>query len=280
MSHQPTLPGIPKRTGSRVSADGRSHSGSRDGPSPGPYGPDRALASRTPRQALEAGTTTRAHYGGRGDGSLISADLSPSLASRLRARLDVNGSPEYALTWTYWDMPSGPPIYRLRASARRTSDSGCGGWPTPMKVDADGGPRQQDGRRGAMLREAVSGWATPTTRDWKSGGANLSQSLYRKDGKMRNDLLDYQAAIAGWQSPTAGDARSRTYQYDQHDKTRPRLSNEGCLSGAPQIGFPAPTEKRGALNPELSRWLQGYPDTWTRSAPTETPSSRRSRQNS
>ena len=34
-----------------------------------------------------------------------------------------------------------------------------------------------------------------------------------------------------WQSPNAGDAKGRTYQYDNHDKTRPRPSNEGLLVG-------------------------------------------------
>ena len=36
----------------------------------------------------------------------------------LRANLDGNGSPECVLKWRLWDMPSGPPICALRASAR------------------------------------------------------------------------------------------------------------------------------------------------------------------
>src|SRR5690242_21166272 len=54
-----------------------------------------------------------------------SAVLQSSLESRLRARLDVHGSPEYVLTWKTWDMPSGPLICALRASARPTSGNGC-----------------------------------------------------------------------------------------------------------------------------------------------------------
>src|SRR5690606_34287245 len=95
-----------------------------------------ALASLTPRQALEKGMTTRGPYGGRGAGSSLSADLQLFLASRLHQKLDVNGSPEYELTWSLWDMPWGPPICRLRASARRTSGSDFSGWPTPIVDDA------------------------------------------------------------------------------------------------------------------------------------------------
>ena len=61
-----------------------------------------------------------------------SASLQSRLENKLRARLDVNGSPEYVLTWKAWDMKSGPPICALRARARPTSGNDSSGWPTPM----------------------------------------------------------------------------------------------------------------------------------------------------
>src|SRR5690606_6623803 len=139
MYAQQTLWDTPNITSSQGSAAGHMPSGSPDGPTTGPYGPDPALASLTPRQALEAGMTTRGPYGGHGGGSSTSVDLQLSLASRLRALMDVDGSPEYELTWSQWDMPWGPPIFRLRASARRTSGNGCGGWRTPSGSDGEGG---------------------------------------------------------------------------------------------------------------------------------------------
>src|SRR5690606_11344423 len=123
-------------TSSPGSADGRMPCVSQDGPTTGPCGPVPALASLTPRQALEKEMTTRGPYGGRGAGSSISVDLQLSLASRLRQKLDVNGLPEYELIWKQWDMPSGPPICAPRAAARHTSDNGWGGWPTPSDDDA------------------------------------------------------------------------------------------------------------------------------------------------
>src|SRR5690606_9596908 len=122
-------------TSSPESAAGRMRCGSQAGRRTSPCGQDHAPVNLTPRQALEKGMTTRGPYGGRGDGLWSSAVLQLSLENRLRARLDVNGSPEYELTWKQWGMPSGPPICALRASARRTSGKGFGGWRTPSGSD-------------------------------------------------------------------------------------------------------------------------------------------------
>jgi len=64
-----------------------------------------------------------------------SADLQSSLESKLRARMDVSGSPEYVLIWRPLDMPAGPQICALRASARRISETAYSGLPTPLAHD-------------------------------------------------------------------------------------------------------------------------------------------------
>src|SRR5690606_30896923 len=170
-------------TSSPESAAGRMPSGSPDGPTTGPYGPDPALASLTPRQALEAGMTTRGPYGGHGGGSSTSVDLQLSLASRLRALMGVDGSPEYDLTWSQWDMPWGPPICRLRASARRTSGNGCGGWRTPSGSDGEGGTMDvlmamREGYTPKLkLRDQapLAGWATPKASDGTGGRTTATE---------------------------------------------------------------------------------------------------------
>src|SRR5690606_37661369 len=215
---QQTLWDTPNITSSQGSAAGRMHSGSPDGPTTGPYGPDPALASLTPRQALEAGMTTRGPYGGHGGGSSTSGDLQLSLASRLHQKLDVNGSPEYELTWKRWDMSSGPPICRLRASARRTSGNGCGGWRTPSGSDGEGG------------------------------------------------TMDVLMAIREGYSPKL--------------KLRDQAPLARMDSGTMQSGSPAPTERRGALNPALSLWLMGFPDEWLSCGVRAMQSPRRSRRRS
>ena len=86
-----------------------------------------------------------------------SVDLQRSLANRLQARMAGSGSPLFVLTWSDWDMPAGVLICRLRASGRRTSDSGYGGWPTPRSQE-DGRTLEQygEGRRRGYPNRAMS----------------------------------------------------------------------------------------------------------------------------
>src|SRR5690606_27438981 len=160
----------------------------------------------------------------RGAGSSISADLQLSLASRLRALMDVDGSPEYELTWNQWDMPWGPPICRLRASERRTSGNGCGGWPTPRANDGTG-DKIPPGRQGGVALKTMAGWATPTARDYRSEKASDDYNQ-KREAHPRGKPLAYQAL------------------------------------GAMPSGSPVPTERRGALNPAWSPWLVGFPEGW------------------
>ena len=113
-------------------------------------------------------------------GSSPSAGLQRSLESRLRATLDVNGSPEYALTWSTWDMPAGLPICRLRASPHRTSGNGFGSSP--------------------------SGWPTTSANDMRQY-SNEALETFVKIGNVSGHNLDLNAAaqMAGWPTPNASD---------------------------------------------------------------------------
>ena len=114
-----------------------------------------ALASLSPRRAKDWGLLTPATSGPPSAGSLASAALQSSLESRLRQRLDGLGSPLYALTWRHWPTPSGAPICALRASGRRTSDSGCSGWATPAARDHKGATLDRWGDNSRPLNEQV-----------------------------------------------------------------------------------------------------------------------------
>lgn len=93
--------------------------------------------------------------------SNASTILSRKLAESLKKRTDSLGSTLYTLTWDEMVTPAGRVLPRLRASARRTSDSGSGG-------SLNGWPNQANGALSADV--ALAGWPTPTAQDCSRGG--------------------------------------------------------------------------------------------------------------
>jgi hypothetical protein len=105
-------------------------------------GLDHAHANRFRAQDSEREKLMSGTCGQSGSVSLRSANLQSSLENRLRARMDVNGSPEYSLTWKHWAMPSREPICALRASAHPMYGKEFIGYPTPRASDR--GPRNPE----------------------------------------------------------------------------------------------------------------------------------------
>ena len=285
------------------SEDGNSPCSSPDGK--GRSGPAPVRVSRSASPARAPGKRTPDTCGPLFTASSPSADLQQCLANRLADRLATNGSPEYALTWKDQDMPWGPPICRLRASGRRISDSVFGGWPTPdasvindseslesferrrVRLKRNGAgrplaiaakmagwvsPTAQDGERGSApprahdtgvpLSQQVAGWATPRVTT-NGGNGNPERAA---DGKAR---LEDQ--VHGWATPTAPrkhDSDHSAFRYNpnkmQDDPVMQLLGRDLNLSNVPM-------EKRGALAPEFSRWLMGFPAGWENYADSATP---------
>ena len=111
------------------------------------FGPVPVRANLSARQAKDLGLMTSGTYGRRGTGSSRSSALQLSLESRLRARTQILGSTLYKMTWKPWVTPSGRFRFRLRASVRRTSETGSTGWPALPTPTA----RDYRGRYGAEL---------------------------------------------------------------------------------------------------------------------------------
>lgn len=157
----------PSATSSQALADGPTHFDLLAGQMIVRSGRVPAHASLSPRQAKERDLLTSGTYGLHLNGSSQSAFLSASLANRLQLVTLILGSTLYTLTWKPWVMPSGLSRFRLRASVRRSSETG------------------------------LTGWVRPTTRDWKDT-IGMATTATNPDGSLRTrlDQLPRQAASA------------------------------------------------------------------------------------
>lgn len=286
-----TLKDSHKLTFSLGSADGRLLCAAQDGPTVAPHGQRHAPASLSARQAKDLGLLTSGTYGPPHTGLSASAALSWSLASNLAALTRTTGSTLYKLTWKPWAMPSGRLRFRLRASARRTSETVLIGWPTPIARNGRGaGNFNRQGGVNLQTAALLAGWPTPTATDGKGG----YQGGRIRNGKLSTDRLDVAAQLAGWPTPTTSNDRSpcpqeamRTYR-ENGTKIQKRLQDVAALCGPARLtasgemltGCTAGMESGGQLAPAHSRWLMGFPPEWEDCAPTETPSTLKRRQRS
>ena len=240
MSRQMILPGLPSAIFSRESGHGHTPCAAQGGRMTAQSGQAPVHASLSARQENEKELLTNVTCGPHSSASSASADLTQFLASRLQALTALHGSILYRLTWRMRTTPAGRSIPALRASALRTSGSGCTGWPTPRSAAAgadfaisnrgkSGGislqtaaqfsgwptPRSVESGHGtgnparafngkSRIEDTVflAGWTTPAARDWKD---TPGMQTTRPDGRSRTDQLPRQAALAGWNTPAASD---------------------------------------------------------------------------
>lgn len=105
----------------------------------------------------------------------------------------------------------------------------------------------------------------------------------RLDNHVKSNLRD---VVRMYPTPIAAESKRGDYQYDQGDKTKPRLTLQGiarmvatpdanCWKGGnrkaqltdPKYGI---TPNGGQLNPTWVEWLMGFPAGWTDLSSSET----------
>lgn len=252
-----------------------------DGLTRGPCGQGPVRVNLSARQARERDLLTSGISGRSGTTSSRSAALQSSLASRLKQRFDSAGSTLFKLTWKDSATPSGRPVCLLRASAHRTSDSGCGSWPTARSSDGEKNVRSAEGsareieRKGGPqdLNQAatLASWPTAAARDWKGA----TDERWGENARPLNEV----AVLAHWPTTTTTDAKSSgALGYGGQNFMTLTDAARSVASGPTPNGSPAETAKRGQLNPAHSRWLQGYGTVLDDCAPLATASSRKSPQ--
>ncbi len=242
-----TLKHSSSATSSQAAVDGHSLCVLPDGQKMFAFGAEAVPANRFRVPENAPVRKTNGTSGQNSIASSASADLTRSLASKSQARTDGNGSMEYLLTWKSWAMRSGRWSCALRASARRISDSGCFGWPTPQTMDTlpaktgEALERNQKKAGCVNLREYVflTGWATPKEQNtWGQGNCLERFAKLQAKGHQPSDLAH------------------------QAGTTTESSSAETSTGMATQRSAVFQT-----LNPAFSRCLMAFPESWDHLSP-------------
>jgi hypothetical protein len=294
-----TCENLPNAISSQESQGGAMLSGSPGGQMTGKFGRVVAHVSHSQSRDRAKALTMTGIYGQTFFDSLEAVAHKSSWVSRLQARLGIVGSTESDLIWKAKITPAKALIYRLAPQTRRTSDKDYSGslWTTPRVSDKNTESRDaamkeltrstNGGKKKLALDVHYATWPTPKAIDGNMGFSNQQMAMKEMNRPGAGANLPTTVS-ATWPTPKAGDGEfssprttGRPVEKSTHLQTiaQVMMGQHTMMDiGATQSGSTAPMVKRGALNPEFVCWLMGFPPEWESCAPTEMPSSRKSRQ--
>lgn len=165
-------------------------------------------------------------------------------------------------------------------SSRRTVML-LGGWPTPRAEDSESTGAHRGAADTLTSATRLAGWPSLNV---PNGGRQAGLDSMSSTGKKRNGRkgqvdLNFTAAMAGWPMPQARDSKGgyKGGRVRKGNLSTDTLDVAAQVSGPTTPSSPAPTGKRGALNPALPRWLMGFPAEWLSCVDWATLSARKSR---
>ncbi len=130
-------------------------------------------------------------------------------------------------------------------------------WPTPTESDGKGGVGGKRGG-GPNLRTAVTEWATPTRRDYRSGKGRTQKQRGRKNGMSLPEQIESHGGTKTQQTfPTP-------HGFSKDGKSNGPSGNElgRAVNAIDRKG-------KGSLNPAWVSWLMGFPLKWVSLEPME-----------